>query len=209
MHQPAEDQIAYSDNGWLRHEIAEQQDELVRAREVVAELDVEHKALVRKAYGGAAGSGGAQSSKSPAAGAVADGLTALSLAGRESSGNGLRSNGGSPTKGWQPQSRPTTRQGGSRPSSRQQSARPGTGARGKSGRPMSRSGFRAAATIDPQELEAMLASKSPAEVIGALRVFPAMAKSGEGARISGMRKKRAETSSLFPLPQVTGRGQAV
>jgi len=209
MHQPAVDKIAYSDNGWLRHEIGEQQDELVRARDVVEDLHKENKALLRKVYGAAAGDGGHAAKGGRSGGGadtVAEGMAGMSigLGSRQTSSSSLRSGGtGSKQGGWMPQSRPTTRQGGSRPSSRPASRQ------ASSARPMSRSGFRAAATLDPEELEAIMTSKSSDDVIGNLRIFPAMAKSGEGARVVGMRKKKAETSSLFPLPQVSARGQTV
>lgn len=49
--QPADDKIAYSDNGWLRHEIDEHQVELERARVVVQGLRNENVRLVQSLLG--------------------------------------------------------------------------------------------------------------------------------------------------------------
>jgi hypothetical protein len=197
-HQPAVDKIAYSDNGWLRHEIGEQQVELGRARDVVADLQAEHVQLMESFYGRAS----PQANRAATARTAAQHLESMTLSGSESPDKSMRR-----TNSWKAQSRPNTQQGGSRPTT-QQGSRPNT----SPARPMSRggprikSGFRATLTMARDELEALEQPKTGSQIMGGLRVFPAMAGSGASARIVGMRKsKQEEVSSLFPLPQVPQR----
>ena len=208
--QPADDKIAYSDNGWLRHEIDEHQAELKRGRLVVKGLRDENTRLIQTLLGPAFDQNMARRLRSapvsmrrnrtktsppstPTAHETASLMLTQSLA-RPPSRQRPASRAGTPP------SRPGT--SNSRPASRQRSAKLKIASHKKS--VIIASGHRACEDVGIEDLERLV--EDPQEMLRSLRIFPHMASTNQLPVIKGMHMKRGRSTSSLPKLPRSGHG---
>jgi len=202
--QPADDKIAYSDNGWLRHEIDEHQVELERAKVVVQGLRNENVRLVQTLLGPAYDQNAARRlrsapmatsprrrvSASPAVGPLSPidpRAPSASPSGRPSS-----------TRRRSPMSRPT---------SRERVASGKLRIKSHKGSVTLKSGHRAAQEIREEDLQDL--RETPEVMMQSLRIFPTMAASNSLPKLRGAASKRGRSTSVLPkLPQATNPSPA-
>jgi len=197
--QPADDKIAYSDNGWLRHEIDEHQVELERARVVVQGLRNENVRLVQSLLGPAHDQTAARRLRSAPVASTSPRrrVSATPLVGTLSpidrAASASPSSRPSSTRRRSPMSRPSSRERVSSGKLRIKSHKKSV---------TLKSGWGGATEIREEDVRGLQAT--PEAMMQSLRIFPTMAASNSLPKLRGAVSKRGRSTSTLPkLPQAT------